>query len=68
MPDPDWVMVTGHHTDPLVVLNTVNIMSRNKNANDMPADVLAALTDTAAKFGLDINAMCDIDNTDCSYS
>ena len=65
MPDPDWAMVSGRDNTAFAIFNTVNIISRNKNAKEMPADVLEAFTAAAAKFGLDINAMCDIDNTIC---
>ena len=65
MPDPDWAMITGHDTTPLVIVNSVNIISRNKNADEMPEEVLQAFTEAAAKYGLDINDMCNIDNTVC---
>ena len=65
MPDPDWALVSGHDVSTFATINAVNVISRNKNADDIPVDVLEALTDAAAKFGLDINDMCDIDNTMC---
>ena len=67
MPDPDWVMVLGNRTNPWLELDSVNIMSRSKNADNMPPEVLSAFNDIGYKLGLEIRIMCDIDNTDCPY-
>ena len=66
MPDPDWAFVSICESDPVENINSVNVISRNRDATNIPADVLAALTEAAAKYGLDINEMCDISNTNCA--
>ena len=66
IPNRDWALVSICRVDPTENVNMINVFSRNRDASDIPPDVLSALTEAAAKFSLDINGMCAIDNTNCA--
>ena len=47
-------------------INELQILSRHRNADNIPTDLMANFTEVAAKYGVDLKTMCSIDNTECT--
>ena len=66
-PHPDYALVAWCATGPLVDHNGAFVLARDRSLTgleDLP-EVEAELAAAAAKLGIDWEAMCESDNTDC---
>jgi len=64
-PDDSYMMVLWCGTNPALDYNGGFVLSRTRTQDDMSPEAEAAFREQAKKFGVDYDAMCITDNTDC---
>ncbi len=65
IPDPDWAFVVWCGSNPALDYNGAFIVSRQRNEDNLTPEVEAELRAATSAVGIDYDAMCVSDNTNC---
>jgi len=64
--DGKYALLSSCVTSPLVNVNSLMVVSKKRNFDEIPAEAVEKLRETAAKFGIDLdNDMCTVNNSKC---
>ena len=66
-PHPDWAFVSMCGSNPALNFNGAFVLARERNLDGLALlpEVELVLRATAESLGIDYDAMCESDNTDC---
>ena len=67
-PDPNFMFVMWCGQNPALDYNGAFVLSRGRTEEGMTADIEQQFRDVAEKHGVDYDAMCLSDNTECPES
>ena len=65
IPDPDWAFVIWCGHNPILNYNGAFVISRKRNLETLTPEIDNKLREAAEKYGIDYDAMCVSDNTNC---
>jgi hypothetical protein len=65
MPHPDWALAIWCGYNPALVYNGGLLVSKHRSMALIPPEVEAELRLATARFGMDYDAMCESDNSNC---